>query len=302
MRAFGLVKRYEDVVAVNGLDLEIGRGECLGLLGPNGAGKTTTVEMLEGLTRPDGGRIELFGQSWGQGHDRALRARLGVQLQETRLGEKLTVEETLRLFRSMYPRGRSVDEVIAELELEEKRKSWVGKLSGGQRQRLALGCALVSRPEILFLDEPSTGLDPQARRKVWEIVERFRAEGGTALLTTHYMDEAAHLSNRVAIVDHGKVIAEGTPSELVASLVAADRIELEVAEPIDPESLVGIDGVRSASRTDSRDHPGGAVGLVRAAGGAAGAGRPRHRAGVDRDPARHARGRVHPSHRSRAPR
>src|SRR5687768_16447045 len=250
IRASGLVKRYADVVAVNGIDLAIDRGECFGLLGPNGAGKTTTVEMLEGLTAPDAGTIELFGLSWSKGNDAEIRARLGVQLQETQLGEKLSVEETLRLFRSMYPVGRTVDEVIAELELEEKRRSFVGKLSGGQKQRLALGCALVSRPEILFLDEPTTGLDPQARRKVWDIVERFRAASGTILLTTHYMEEAAHLCNRIAIIDHGKVIAEGSPASLIAKLEAAVRSELELA--IDPVELASIEGVRSASRLDDR--------------------------------------------------
>jgi ABC-2 type transport system ATP-binding protein len=252
VKAEGLVKRFEDVVAVNGLDLFIDRGECFGLLGPNGAGKTTTVEMLEGLTSPDSGTISLFDMSWGTGHDREIRARLGVQLQETQLGEKLTVEETLRLFRSMYPQGRTPSEVIALLELEEKRNSQVGKLSGGQKQRLALGCALVSKPEILFLDEPTTGLDPQARRKVWEIVERFRGEGGTVLLTTHYMDEAAQLAGRIAIVDHGQVIAEGSPQELIAKLEAADRIELEIQGSFDAELLKSVDGVASASRAEDK--------------------------------------------------
>ncbi|MCK6548663.1 ABC transporter ATP-binding protein [Myxococcota bacterium] len=218
LRARGLVKRYPDIVAVAGVDLEIRRGECFGILGPNGAGKTTTVEMLEGLTPPDEGTIELLGGRWGDGDDRALKERIGVQLQETQLTDRLTVEETIRLFRSLYARGRGIDEVIRLLELDEKRHSFIGKLSGGQKQRVAIGCALVSAPELLFLDEPTTGLDPQARRKIWEIVEVFRRGGGTVCLTTHYMEEAATLCTRIAIMDRGKVIALGTPDELVARL------------------------------------------------------------------------------------
>jgi len=216
-----LVKRYGDVVAVAGLDLAVAAGECFGLLGPNGAGKTTTIEILEGLTEPDAGDVELLGMRWRGGADgRALRERLGIQLQETQLADKLTVEETVRLFRSFYRRSHTVDEVLALVGLEEKRRSWVNKLSGGQKQRLAVACALVSRPELLFLDEPTTGLDPQSRRQLWEVVRRFRAAGGTVLLTTHYMEEAERLCDRVAIMDHGKVIALGTPRELIASLGA----------------------------------------------------------------------------------
>src|SRR4026208_1711484 len=190
LRCAGLVKRFTDVTAVNGLDLEVFVGECFGLLGPNGAGKTTTVEILEGLTVADQGEVELLGQRWNGGDDRALRERIGVQLQETQLAEKVTVVETLRLFRSFYQRGHSVDEVIQTVALEEKRNARVGKLSGGQKQRLAVACALVSDPELLFLDEPTTGLDPQARLSLWDVVERFRSGGGTILLTTHYMEEA----------------------------------------------------------------------------------------------------------------
>lgn len=212
--ARGLFKRYSDVVAVDGVDLELERGECLAILGPNGAGKTTTVEMLEGLTVPDAGSIELLGGRWGR-DDHALQEKIGVQLQETQLSDKLSVEETLRLFRSFYLRGRTVDEVIELLELQEKRRAHVEKLSGGQKQRLALGCALVSSPELLFLDEPTTGLDPQARRKIWELVAAFRAGGGTVCLTTHYMEEAEVLATQVAIMDRGRVIARGTPAELI---------------------------------------------------------------------------------------
>jgi ABC-2 type transport system ATP-binding protein len=245
LRCSKLVKRFTDVTAVDGLDLEVFKGECFGLLGPNGAGKTTTVEILEGLTAPDEGSVELLGQSWnGGGDDRALRERIGVQLQETQLAEKVTVIETVRLFRSFYKRGHSVDEVIRTVALEEKRNSRVGKLSGGQKQRLAVACALVSDPELLFLDEPTTGLDPQARLSLWDIVEKFRTRGGTILLTTHYMEEAARLCDRVAIMDHGKVIALGTPAELIESLGADQVIEFSVANALADDALKTLPAVK----------------------------------------------------------
>jgi ABC-2 type transport system ATP-binding protein len=218
-------------VAVAGLDLTIGAGECFGLLGPNGAGKTTTIEILEGLTPPDSGDVQILGMPWREGADgRALRERLGIQLQETQLADKLTVSETLGLFRSFYRNSHTVDEVLALVELEEKRRARVVTLSGGQKQRLAVACALVSKPELLFLDEPTTGLDPQSRRQLWEIIRRFRANGGSVLLTTHYMEEAERLCDRVAIMDHGKVIALGTPRELIASLGAEHVVEFALAD------------------------------------------------------------------------
>ena len=219
VRCLNLVKRYGDVVAVDGLSFVVNRGECFGLLGPNGAGKTTTIEILEGLLEPDAGEVEVLGLTW-KAHQRELRQRLGVQLQETQFGEKLTVEETLRLFRSFYHRGRTLDDLLRIVELESKRHSWVGKLSGGQKQRLAVACALAGDPDLLFLDEPTTGLDPQSRRQLWALLTHFRQQGGTILLTTHYMDEAETLCDRVAIVDHGRVIAEGPPPELIAALGA----------------------------------------------------------------------------------
>jgi ABC-2 type transport system ATP-binding protein len=243
LRCSGLVKRFADVTAVNGLDLEVFTGECFGLLGPNGAGKTTTVEILEGLTPADEGAVELLGQHWNAGDDRALRERIGVQLQETQLAEKVTVVETLRLFRSFYRRGHSVNEVIHTVALEEKRDARVGKLSGGQKQRLAVACALVSDPELLFLDEPTTGLDPQARLSLWDVVERFRAGGGTVLLTTHYMEEATRLCDRVAIMDHGKIIALGTPSELIESLGADQIIEFRVTKELAEDVLANLPAV-----------------------------------------------------------
>jgi ABC-2 type transport system ATP-binding protein len=247
----GLRKRYADVVAVDGLDLEIRAGECFGLLGPNGAGKTTTIEICEGLTEPDEGEVLVLGRRWGE-HDRELREMLGISLQETQFSEKLTVEETVRLFRSFYHRGPSVDQVIATVQLQEKRAGRVGQLSGGQRQRLALACALVGDPALLFLDEPTTGLDPQSRRQLWELIERFKADGRAILLTTHYMEEAERLCDQVAIVDHGRVIALGTPRELVASLSAEHVVEFATAPgaPVREEALRRVDGVEAAVRRD----------------------------------------------------
>jgi len=250
IRCTGLIKRYGDVLAVAGLDLAVTAGECFGLLGPNGAGKTTTIEILEGLTPPDAGDVEILGLRWTRGAEtRALRERLGIQLQETQLAEKLTVEETVRLFRSFYRASHTVEEVLALVELEEKRRAWVGKLSGGQKQRLAVACALVSRPELLFLDEPTTGLDPQSRRQLWDVIGRFRAAGGTVLLTTHYMEEAERLCDRVAIMDHGKIIALGTPRELIASLGAEHVVEFALTngDTHAPrvEQLAALPGVRA---------------------------------------------------------
>ena len=222
-------------------------GECFGLLGPNGAGKTTTIEILEGLTPQDTGDVEILGTPWREGAaGRALRERLGIQLQETQLADKLTVEETLAVFRSFYRQSHTVDEVLALVELEEKRRARVATLSGGQKQRLAVACALVSKPELLFLDEPTTGLDPHSRRQLWEIIRGFRAAGGTVLLTTHYMEEAERLCDRVAIMDHGKVIALGTPRALIASLGAEHVVEFALIDgtPDDlMDALRGLSGV-----------------------------------------------------------
>jgi len=248
LRCSGLVKKFADVTAVNGLDLEVFSGECFGLLGPNGAGKTTTVEILEGLTQADDGAVELLGQHWNAGDDRSLRERIGVQLQETQLAEKVTVVETLRLFRSFYKRGHSVAEVIQTVALEEKRDARVGKLSGGQKQRLAVACALVSDPELLFLDEPTTGLDPQARLSLWDVVEKFREGGGTVLLTTHYMEEATRLCDRVAIMDHGKIIALGTPAELIKSLGADQIIEFRATKDLADDALTNLPAVNHLHR------------------------------------------------------
>ena len=245
LRVLGLRRAYADVRAVDGVDLEAWPGECFGILGPNGAGKTTTLEICEGLLAPDTGLVELLGLSWSRDAGE-LRQRLGVQLQDTQLADKLTVQETLRLFRSFYRRGPSAGEVIAMVQLEEKRSSRVGNLSGGQKQRLAMACALVGDPDLLFLDEPTTGLDPQARRQLWDLISRFKTAGRTIILTTHYMEEAERLCERVAIMDHGKVIALGTPRGLITSMGADHVVEFATADgagSLDLQALSRLDGV-----------------------------------------------------------
>ncbi len=243
-----LVKTFGPLRAVDGLDLEIRQGECFGLLGPNGAGKTTTIEILEGLQRADSGEVIVLGRRWDR-EEAELRERIGIQLQETQLYDKLSVEETLSLFRSFYERPLPIDQVIDAVGLGEKRKAWVGKLSGGQKQRLAIACSLVADPELFFFDEPTTGLDPTSRRQVWDILTAIRERGRTVVLTTHYMEEAEKLCDRVAIVDHGKVIAIGTPAALVSSIGGEQIIELATNPVVDEallESLPGLVRVRAS--------------------------------------------------------
>ena len=253
----GLRKAFADVVAVDGIDLEVARGECFGLLGPNGAGKTTTIEICEGLTESDAGEVHLMGLDWKTSASH-LRQRVGIQLQETQFPDKLTVSETLRLFRSFYRHGISVDESIRTAQLEEKRDSRVGGLSGGQKQRLAMACALVGDPELLFLDEPTTGLDPQARRHLWDLVDELNKAGRTIILTTHYMEEAERLCDRVAIMDHGRIIALGTPQQLIASVGGEHIVEFAVTggadgQAVDAALLAALPGIQS-HRVDAGLH------------------------------------------------
>jgi ABC-2 type transport system ATP-binding protein len=255
IRCSNLVKRYEGktpVDAVRGLDLTVEEGECFGLLGPNGAGKTTTIEIIEGLLAPTSGDVEVLAMKWGN-QDGEIRQRIGISLQETKLSEKLSVLETLTLFRSFYRKGLAPTEAMQRVSLEEKSAAWVGKLSGGQKQRLAVACALVGDPDLLFLDEPTTGLDPQARRQLWDIIRDFGKQGRTVMLTTHYMDEAEKLCDRVAIVDHGKVITIGSPRGLIASLGGEHIIDFSLLNgsntpallPDDLSDLPGVQSVRS---------------------------------------------------------
>ena len=240
-----LRKTYDGKVeAVRGLNLEINTGECFGLLGPNGAGKTTTIEILEGLLDPTSGQVSILGHKWNE-DEREMREWLGISLQETRLSEKLTVRETVNLFASFYRQPRSSEEVLEQLQLTEKADSWVGKLSGGQRQRLAVATALVCNPKILFLDEPTTGLDPQSRRQLWDIIRGFQRDGGTVLLTTHYMDEAERLCDRLAIVDHGQIIAEGSPADLIERLGGHHVVEFSVNGNSDGAALQAWNGLPS---------------------------------------------------------
>lgn len=238
----GLVKRFGDFTAVDGIDLDIRRGECVGLLGPNGAGKTTTVEILEGLQPATAGEVRLLGMRWAT-DAAALRERIGMTLQETRLVDQLTVEEMVRLFASFYPRPLEAEALIGLVQLGEKRHARVGKLSGGQKQRLALALALAGDPDLLFLDEPTTGLDPQSRRALWDVVAQLKARGRTVVLTTHYMDEAEVLCDRLVIIDRGRVIARGTPRDIITSLGAEQVIELEAEPAPDLERLRALDAV-----------------------------------------------------------
>lgn len=232
------------VEAVRGVSFEVKTGECYGVLGPNGAGKTTTIEILEGLLDATSGSAEVLGMRWGRDDD-AIRQRIGVSLQETQLSDRLTVYETLQLFRSFYADGISSELAMDRVSLGGKRKAWVKNLSGGQKQRLAVATALVGNPDLIFLDEPTTGLDPTSRRELWEIIESFKAAGKTVLLTTHYMEEAERLCDRVAIFDGGEIITQGTPRDLIRSLGAEHVIEFATDGALGEGELRTLEAIES---------------------------------------------------------
>ena len=255
IRVQGLRKEYPGrdgaVLAVNGLDLEIPVGESFGLLGPNGAGKTTTVEILEGLNKPTAGDVEILGYRW-ETHEREIRERIGVTLQETRFPDKQTVREMVELFASFYRNGLPAETVLGRVALESKSNAFVEQLSGGQRQRLAVAVALVGDPELLFLDEPTTGLDPQSRRQLWDVIRNLHDQGRTTVLTTHYMDEAERLCDRVAIVDQGKIIALGSPAQLITQICGEHIVEFAIGgerQAPAPDDFAGLASVLS-TRTD----------------------------------------------------
>jgi len=248
IRVRNLVKTYPGkppVEAVRGLNLDVPIGQCFGLLGPNGAGKTTTLEIIEGLLDATSGEVEVLGRTWAK-DARSIRELIGISLQETRLSDKLRVIETLQLFRSFYAKGIEPEAALALVSLQEKAQSQVVKLSGGQRQRLAVACALIGDPELLFLDEPTTGLDPQSRRELWNVIREIQTRGRTVILTTHYMDEAERLCDRVAIVDHGQVIAEGSPNELILKLGGEHVVDFAVSgAALGEAEIAGLPSVRS---------------------------------------------------------
>ncbi|MGH9441532.1 MAG: ABC transporter ATP-binding protein [Thermoanaerobaculia bacterium] len=251
----GLRKQFPKVLAVAGVDLGVSKGEVFGLLGPNGAGKTTTLEMIEGLTSPDAGEIEICGLNWRK-NGPEIRSRIGVQLQATSLYNKITPREALDLFGSYYPKRRGTEELLELVQLKDKADSYHVTLSGGQAQRLALALALVNDPDVVFLDEPTAGLDPQGRRSLWDVVRAMKGEGRTVVLTTHYMDEAESLCDRLAILDHGKILRSGTPDELISSLGIPSVVELsfKVAAP-DPAAFSARLGEPVEARGDVWEIP-----------------------------------------------
>ncbi|MBA2254778.1 MAG: ABC transporter ATP-binding protein [Chloroflexi bacterium] len=249
IQARDLVKRYGELVAVDGVSFEVEQGEIFGLLGPNGAGKTTTVEMLEGLRKPDGGSALVLGLDVARQAD-VLKERIGVQLQTAALYPLLTVEEVIDLFASFYRRSRPARELIEALDLGERRLAFTRDLSGGQRQRLSVALALVNDPELIFLDEPTTGMDPQARRSLWDLIASLRERGKSVLLTTHYMEEAEQLCDRIGIMDHGKVLEMGTVEDLISKRFRERSVRFDDIGELPEERLAALPGVVRVVRED----------------------------------------------------
>jgi ABC-2 type transport system ATP-binding protein len=250
IRVNALRKTYGELVAVDGVSFDVRAGEVFGLLGPNGAGKTTTVEVLEGLRQPDSGEVSVLGVDAIR-HPDELRSRIGVSLQTAALYPKLNVVEVLELFRGFYPSGRPVDELVELMDLGEKRKTRTQDLSGGQRQRLSVALALVNDPELIFLDEPTTGMDPAARRALWDVVLGLKTRGRSILLTTHYMEEAEVLCDRLAIMDHGKILEAGTVDELVSRRFHERAVRFDAIEGLTDEQLTAFPGVTSVKHEGS---------------------------------------------------
>ena len=240
--ARALVKRYGELAAVDGVSFDVEAGEVFGMLGPNGAGKTTTLEILEGLRRPDGGSATVLGADVVR-DARAIKARIGVQLQATALPPLTKVREAIDLFAALYPQARSTDDLLDEFDLRDKAETYASDLSGGQMQRLSIALALVNEPELVFLDEPTTGLDPQARLNIWDVIEGVRSRGTTVVLTSHYMEEAERLCSRVAVIDHGRIVALDTPAQLIASHAPGTTIEFDATGGVDETALAALDGV-----------------------------------------------------------
>jgi ABC-2 type transport system ATP-binding protein len=267
IRVADLRKYYGDVKAVDGVSFEVGRGEVFGMLGPNGAGKTTTIEVLEGLRKPDGGEVEVLGMDVCK-HPEAIKQRIGVQLQSVSLYPRLNVTEILDLFGSFYKHSLPTKQLIDSVDLEERANARTMNLSGGQQQRLSIALALVNDPEIVFLDEPTTGLDPQARRSLWELIKGLAARGKTVMLTTHYMEEATELCDRVAVMDHGKILEMGTVAELIGRRFKDRAVFYDTVPALSDAQLAKLDGVKRVAHEDeqtllfSRDVPGTIGGLL----------------------------------------
>ncbi len=246
----GLVKRYGDLAAVDGLSFAVDRGEVFGMLGPNGAGKTTTLEIVEGLRTPDAGSVSVLGTDV-LSHPALVKERIGVQLQATSLPDLMKVREAVEMFTALYRHALPASDVIRDFNLEEKAETYTTRLSGGQMQRLSIALALVNDPDLVFLDEPTTGLDPQARLNIWDVIEQVRRRGKTVVLTTHYMEEAERLCDRVAVIDHGRIVALGPPRSLIAEHAGGTTVECAAVPGLDPQALRSLPGVERVD-TDGR--------------------------------------------------